>query len=110
MEINHSYSNGTTTGTTTTSYVVALTLENCAGAIFQIKNTAGTNGLKYKVNGYISSHASCVATAVIAETVLAHSTASGLLATITSPYAKVEILVTVQTTNTTTYQIDWIAY
>ena len=110
MQTEHDYPNGTTTGTTTTAYVVALTIQNCAGAIFQIKNTAGVNGLKYKVNGYISAKASCIATAIIAETTLAHSTASGLLTSINSPYAKIEILVTVETANTTTYQIDWIAY
>jgi len=111
MEITHSYNNGTVTGTTTTAYVQALVINNCAGAVVQIKDTGATYDLLYKIDGYISLNPLCIPTAIVAETTLGQTVASGLLTSINSPYAKVVISVmNAETTNVTTYQIDWIAY
>jgi hypothetical protein len=111
MEITKSYNNNTVTGTTTTAYVVALTIPNCAGALIQIRNTGASYDLLYKIDGYISGHPSALATAIVAETTLGQATSSAMITAVNSPYAKVVISVmNAETTNVTTYQVDYIAY
>jgi len=102
--------NNSVTGTTTAAYVVALTINNCAGAVIEVTNTGATFDLKYKINGYTSAHASCALTAIKAETTLGQTVASGRLTDANSPYARIEVLVISAEATATTYQIDYIAY
>jgi hypothetical protein len=109
MELNHSYDNGTKTGTTTSAYVTAVTITNCAGAIFKITNISGaTTTMYYKINGYTSAHPSCAAEAITAQTDVTSATPVVDVAT-NRPYAKVEIQVE-NHSGACLYQIDWIAY
>lgn len=105
--------NGTVTGTTTAGYVVALSVKGYGGingkTIFKITNLSGaTKTMYYKINGYISSDAACVATAVKAETDVVNATPVVNTDTDT-PYAKVDVLVKTHSA-ACDYQIDYITY
>ena len=100
--------NYTVTGTTTGTYVDARTILNVKGAIFQVSNLHGANTMYYKITGYISSHASCVAEVIKAETSIAAAT-SVKNTDCVQPYAKVVVSVK-QNSGAGTYQIDYIAW
>jgi hypothetical protein len=109
MQTDHDYPNGTVTGTTTASYVTAVTVNNCAGAIFKITNISGaTTTMYYKINGYTSASSSCAAEAITAQTDVTSATPVVDVAT-NRPYAKVEIQVE-NHSGACSYQVDWIAY
>ena len=109
LEITRSYNNGTVTGTTTAAYVVALTVSNCAGAVFKITNLTGaTQTMYYKINGYTSASTSCAAEQITAQTDVVNATPVVDTAAV-RPYAKIEVSV-LNHSAACAYQIDWISY
>jgi hypothetical protein len=100
--------NYTVTGTTTGTYVDAYEILNAKGAIFNISNQSATQTMYYKITGYISSHASCVATVIKAETSIAAATTIQNTDCV-SPYARVVVSVK-QNSGAGAYQIDYIAW
>ena len=97
------------TGTTSASYVEAAAVFEGLGATFVIQNTAGTNGLKYKADIFLTPDQT-VGTNVVSETTLAHSTTSALITGINVPFFKAVVSVIVAITNTTTYKISMTKY
>jgi hypothetical protein len=105
--------NGTATGTTTASYVVALSVKGYGGingkTIFKLTNLTGaTLTMYYKIDGYISNHPDCAATAIKAETSIANATPVTNTDTST-PYAKVVVSVK-NNSGACAYQIDYLTY
>jgi len=113
MNVRFSGMNGTVTGLTTAGYVAALTIEGNGGltgkTIIQITDIDGaTKTMYYKVDAYLSTHPSCVATAITAETDIV-SAATVVNAAVDKPYAKV--VVSVKTHSAAcNYQIDYMTY
>jgi hypothetical protein len=109
VETTHSYNNHTVTGTTTAAYVVALTIGNCAGAIFKITNLTGaTQTMYYKIDGYTSGSPLCASEAITAQTDVINATPV-INTAVNRPYAKVEVSV-INHSAACAYQIDYIAY
>jgi hypothetical protein len=109
MQVVHDYPNGTVTGTTTSAYVEALTIGNCAGAVIKVTNISGaTKTMYYKVDGYTSASASCAATAITAQTDVTSATPV-VNTDVNRPFAKVVVSVE-NHSDACSYQIDWIAY
>jgi hypothetical protein len=113
MNVKFGGRNGTVTGTTTASYVVALSVEGDGfingKTIFQISDLTGaTLTMKYKINGYYSSHPDCVATAVKAETTIANATPI-VNTDADKPFARIDVLVT-NGSGACAYQIDYMVY
>jgi hypothetical protein len=113
MNVNFGGNNGTVTGTTTASYVVAVTITGNGGltgkTIIQLSNLSGaTTTMYYKIDGYYSTHPSCVATAIKAETSIANATPV-VNTDADKPFAKVVVSV-VDNSGHCNYQIDYMVY
>jgi hypothetical protein len=113
MNVSFGGTNGTVTGTTTAAYVIALSVKGNGGltgkTIFQISDLTGaTLTMKYKINGYYSTHPDCVATAVKAETTIANATPV-VNTDADKPFAKIDVLV-IDGSGTCAYQIDYMVY
>ena len=113
MNVKFGGNNGTVTGTTTASYVTALSIEGNGGltgaTIIQISDLTGaTLTMKYKINGYYSTHPDCVATAVKSETTIVNATPV-VNTDANKPFAKIDVLVT-NGSGACAYQIDWMTY
>jgi hypothetical protein len=113
MNVKFGGRNGTVTGTTGAAYVVALSVEGDGfingKTIFQISNLDGASlSMKYKINGYYSTHPGCVATAVKAETTIANATPV-VNTDADKPFAKIDVLV-INASTACRYQIDYLVY
>lgn len=113
MNVNFGGNNGTVKGTTTASYVVALSVAGNGGltgkTIFQISNLSGaTTTMYYKINGYYSTHPDCVATAVKAETAINNATPV-VNTDADKPFARIDVLVE-NNSGACSYQIDYMVY
>jgi len=113
MEVRVSGNNGSVTGTTTASYVTALSVRGYGGyvgkTIFKITNKTGaTLTMYYKINGYISGNPLCAATAITVQTDIINTTPVVDVATVI-PYDHVDVLV-VDHSGHCEYQIDYITY
>ena len=109
VDVGHAYANGTVTGTTTSAYVAALTIDNCAGAIVKVTNITGaTLTMYYKIDGYTSASESCAATTVTGQTDVVNATPVTDVAC-NRPFAKVVVSV-INHSGACAYQLDWIAY
>lgn len=100
--------NGTSSGTTTGAYVVAQTILNVKGAIININNLAVAATMFYKIDGYRSSNAACIAEAITPETGIAAATAVQDVACV-SPFARVVVSVK-QNSGPGLYQIDYVSW
>lgn len=107
-EVRNTSPNGTVTGTTTAAYVVALTLWDVKGAIFEISNLAGAATMFYMIDGYVSSDAACVAKAIKVQTSITQATLAENT-DVVQPYAKVIVQVKYNS-GAGAYQIDYIAW
>lgn len=113
MNVSFGGQNGTVTGTTTAAYVAALTISGNGGltgkTIIKLTNKSGaTTTMYYKIDGYLSTHPDCAATAIKAETSIANATP--VVNTDTDkPYAKVVVSV-VDNSGHCDYQIDYMVY
>ena len=113
MNVNFGGNNGTVTGTTTASYEAALTVAGNGGltgkSIIKITDIDGATGtMYYKIDGYLSTHPSCVATAITAETDVVSATPVVNTA-VDKPYAIVVVSVKNHST-ACAYQIDYMVY
>ena len=105
--------NGHVSGTTTASYVVALSVQGYGGingkTIFHITNTSGaTTTMYYKINGYYSASPDATAVAVKAQTDITDATPI-VNTDADKPYAKIDVLV-VNHSGACGYTIDWMTY
>jgi hypothetical protein len=105
------YQSKTFTGTTTAAYADGAALFEGMGAIFVIKNTGGTNGLKYKAVIYLDNGADALATEMVSEATVAFGAQSALISGINAPFVKaaVQVIDAVGASHTT-FQIDIMKY
>jgi hypothetical protein len=117
MEVRAEIKSGKKTGTTTTAYVEALRVDTRGCGVqgltlLLLKNTGATYDLLYKVDGYpydVDGTLSGLSYAEKAETTLAQATQ--VLIDVSQGYAALVVSVmNAETTNTTTYQLDWTTY
>jgi hypothetical protein len=108
MNVNLGGINGTVTGACVATSTPVLTFSAVGGiagkAQIKIRRTVGTS-VYYKIDGYLSSHPSAIAVALVAET----SMTTDVDYNVTIPYAVVVVSLR-NNVGSNNYQVDYMVY
>lgn len=111
MSNHDKYPNETILFTTTDDYVAIDTLNNGLGVGFIIKNTGGTNSLKYTVGMKLSGDDAAIEKTVVSEATLAPGAESDIIAPVIVAYRRLIIYAkSAAGSSPTTGQLDIIQY